>query len=179
MKHDNQLKLLKLARQAIDNCLRQTDFIAQGEDDPQLTQQAGCFVTIKINGQLRGCLGNFVSSQPLYLEVTRMAVAAATEDPRFRPMTAADLGKYTLDISVLSPLQKISDPNLIEVGKHGIYLEHNGRRGVLLPQVATEQGWDRQTFLEQTCRKAGLPDDAWQSADARLYVFTAEIIEEK
>lgn len=178
MKKDNQQKLLKLARQAIDNGLKQKDFSVQSEDDPQLTQQAGCFVTIKINGQLRGCLGNFVSNQPLYLEVPRMAVAAATQDPRFVSMTAADLGKYTLDISVLSPLEKITDANLIEVGKHGIYLEHSGRRGVLLPQVATEQGWDRQTFLEQTCKKAGLQGYAWQSEETILYVFTAEVIEE-
>lgn len=178
MNHDNQQKLLTLARQAIDNCLQQKNLTPQVEHDPQLTQMAGCFVTIKINGQLRGCIGTFIGSQPLYREVARMAVAAATQDPRFSPMTATDLGSYHLDISVLSPLEKITDPRLIEVGKHGIYLEQNGKRGVLLPQAATEYGWDRQTFLEQTCKKAGLPGDAWQAGETILFVFTAEVIEE-
>lgn len=179
MNRDNQRKLLRLARQAIDSCLLQQDFTPQVADDPQLTQKAGCFVTIKIKGQLRGCIGTFIGTQPLYLEVIRMAIAAATQDPRFPPMTPTDRGKYTVDISVLSPLEKISDPNIIEVGKHGIYLEQNGNRGVLLPQVATEYAWERQTFLEQTCKKAGLPGDAWQSEETALFVFTAEVIEEE
>lgn len=171
-------KLIRVARNAIDACLTETDPPAEEIKDRGLNQSAGCFVTIHKDGKLRGCIGNFVSEQPLYREVAQMAVAAATSDPRFYAMNREDIGAYSLDISVLSPLEKIEDPTLIEVGTHGIYLEKDYSRGVLLPQVATEQGWDRQTFLEQTCIKAGLPPNSWQSPRTSIYVFTAQVITE-
>lgn len=104
-----------------------------------------------------------------------MAVAAAFEDPRFRPVTAAEMKDLEMEISVLSPLARIEDPEKIAVGTHGIYLRKGGRSGLLLPQVATEYGWDRKTFLQQTCRKAGLPEDAWQDEDIEIYIYSAEI----
>jgi len=169
-------KLLEVARKAIDAGLTNTDPTPERIEDPLLNQEAGCFVTINKDGQLRGCIGNFVSSQPLYLEVAKMAIAAATADPRFYAMSSEDIGKYSLDISILSPLIKIDDIMLIEVGTHGLYLEKDYSRGVLLPQVASEQGWDRQTFLEQTCIKAGLPTDAWQSPQITISIFSAQVI---
>lgn len=107
-----------------------------------------------------------------------MAVAAATEDPRFYPMQAEDLDNFSIEISVLSPLHKTKNPSDIIVGLHGIYLEKDGQRGVLLPQVAVEQHWDRERFLQHTCHKAGLPKDAWQSEDCDIYLFTAQIMKE-
>jgi AmmeMemoRadiSam system protein A len=135
-------------------------------------------VTIKQDGQLRGCIGNFQSERPLYQEVSEMAVASACKDPRFHPLDETELDNFELEISVLSPLEKVTDIEQIEVGTHGIYLEKNFSRGVLLPQVATEYGWDRDNFLKQTCLKAGLSADSWQEADADIYIFSAQIIKE-
>ncbi len=175
---DNELghKLLEGAHNAIDASLTNSDPLPETVDDPELNQTVGCFVTIHKDGQLRGCIGNFVSEQPLHLEVAQMAVAAATADPRFYAMDQNDVGNYSLDISVLSPLNKIEDITQVEVGVHGIYLEKDYSRGVLLPQVASEQGWDRQTFIEQTCVKAGLSTDAWKSSRTTIYTFTAQVI---
>ncbi|MBR5997575.1 MAG: AmmeMemoRadiSam system protein A, partial [Deltaproteobacteria bacterium] len=103
---------------------------------------------------------------------------ASTRDPRFPAMTEEELADFSLEISVLSPLVRTTDPNSVVVGTHGIYLENGMRRGVLLPQVATEYGWDRETFLRQTCRKAGLPMDAWQKPETTIYLFTAEVFGE-
>lgn len=139
-----------------------------------LESRSGCFVTIKHQGQLRGCIGSFVSSQPLWQTVREMAVSAATRDPRFYPMKPAELADFNLEISVLSPLQPVQSVEEIQVGSHGIYLIKGAAHGVLLPQVATEYGWDRETFLRHTARKAGLPEDAWQQ-ECEIYVFTAEV----
>ncbi len=171
-------ELLSIARSAIDTCLTEGDPTPRGVEDPPLNQSAGCFVTINMGRKLRGCIGHFTSQQPLYLEVAQLAVAAATADPRFHAMSREDIGNYSLDISVLSPLKKIDDISQIEVGTHGIYLERDYSRGVLLPQVATEQRWGRQTFLEQTCVKAGLPTDAWKSRHLEIYIFSAQVITE-
>ncbi len=178
MRLDNELskKLLAIARRAIDNCLAESEQTPEEVNEELLNQKVGCFVTIHQNNRLRGCIGNFVSEQPLYLEVAQMAVAAATTDPRFYAMSKADIDNYSLDISVLSPLEKIDDVRQIEVGTHGIYLEKGFSRGVLLPQVATEQGWNRQTFIEQTCIKAGLDVNAWQSPQTTIYTFSAQVI---
>ncbi len=170
--------LLSIAREAIVHQLRGEKVPPTEQTDPALNQCSGCFVTITQNGQLRGCIGNFQAQQPLYREVASMAVAAATQDPRFPPMTRADLDNFSLEITVLSPLKRIDDVNQIEVGVHGIYIIKGLNRGVLLPQVATEYGWDRETFLRQTCAKAGLIDDAWQHPDAEIYIFSGQIIHE-
>ena len=125
-------------------------------------------------------LGDFgIAEHPLYREVAKMATAAASKDPRFHPLEKNELDNFSLEISVLSPLEKLDDIEQIEVGVHGLYIEKNFSRGVLLPQVATEHNWDRITFLQQTCLKAGLPKNTWQSADAEIYIFSAQIISEK
>jgi AmmeMemoRadiSam system protein A len=171
--------LLDIARKAIEHAVRDEPTEPEPREEKTLNVRSGCFVTIHQKDQLRGCIGNFQSELPLFREVAKMAASSATLDPRFYPMQEADLADFTLEISVLSPLQKIEDTNEIEVGKHGIYLEKSFHRGVLLPQVATEHGWDRDTFLKQTCIKAGLPTNAWQSDDADIYVFSAQIFNEK
>ncbi len=170
--------LLQIAREAICHCVHRKAYSPDPREEKSLTQRSGCFVTIKQDGQLRGCIGNFKSHRPLYQEVAEMAAASCAKDPRFHPMEENDLNDFSLEISVLSPLEKIDEPDLIKVGKHGIYLEKNFSRGVLLPQVATEYSWNRETFLQQTCLKAGLPADAWQDPDAEIYIFSAQIITE-
>lgn len=170
--------LLEAARKAIVDFVKQGSFEPVPREEKSLNRRNGCFVTIKKNGQLRGCIGNFQSERPLFKEVAEMAVASASKDPRFYPMKAEDLADFSLEISVLSPLEKIDGIEEIEVGKHGIYLEKGYYRGVLLPQVATEHGWDRLTFLKQTCIKAGLPTNAWQDDDAEIYIFSAQIFSE-
>lgn len=173
-----QRELLKIARETIVTSINTGKIPQTKTDAPALNTKSGCFVTIKQQGHLRGCIGNFVSDQPLYQLVQEMAVAAATRDPRFYPMKAPDLADFDLEISVLSPLEKIDSVDRIQVGRHGIYLVKDSFRGVLLPQVATEYGWDRDAFLKHTCLKAGLPENAWQK-ECDIYIFSAQVFGEK
>jgi AmmeMemoRadiSam system protein A len=170
--------LLGIARSAIETYVRSGKNYVEPREEKALNVRSGCFVTIKQGGRLRGCIGNFQSDLPLFKEVAQMAVASATKDPRFYPMKEDDLGSFSLEISVLSPLKKVEAAEEIEVGRHGIYLEKGYCRGVLLPQVAVEYGWDRETFLKQTCLKAGLPTEAWKSEDTEIYIFSAQIFGE-
>jgi AmmeMemoRadiSam system protein A len=175
--HEQQV-LLAIARQAIIHGVQTGQEYVEPREEKVLNQRNGCFVTIKQNGELRGCIGNFQSELPLFKEVAQMAQASATKDPRFYPLKETDLDNFSLEISVLSPLEKIEEIDEIEIGKHGIYIEKSFYRGVLLPQVALEHNWDRLTFLQQTCLKAGLPTDAWQADDADIYVFSAQVFGE-
>ena len=174
-----QATLLAIARKSIESWIRNGSVYIEPREEKTLNKRSGCFVTIKQNGALRGCIGNFQSELPLFREVAEIAAASASKDPRFYPMKEEDLENFSLEISVLSPLRKIEDVAEIEIGRHGIYIEKGFYRGVLLPQVATEHGWDRQTFLKQTCLKAGLPTDAWQADDAEIYIFSAQIFGEE
>lgn len=171
--------LLSIARQAIESVVRTGQVQVEPREEKTLNVRSGCFVTIRNSGKLRGCIGNFQSELPLFKEVAEIAASSATKDPRFYPMKEEDLDHFSLEISVLSPLHKIDDISEIEVGQHGIYLEKSYYRGVLLPQVASEHGWDRTTFLQQTCVKAGLSTDAWQADDAEIYIFSAQIFGEE
>ena len=172
-----QKELLKIARGTIIDYVTNGTVPAITSASPGLNLHAGCFVTVKQRGELRGCIGNFVSNQPLYQLVQEMAVSAATRDPRFYPMKAADLADFILDISVLSPLEKAASVEEIQVGTHGIYIVKGSYRGVLLPQVATEYAWNREQFLQHTCMKAGLPEDAWQG-ECEIYIFSAQVFGE-
>ena len=165
--------LLALARRAIRGRVRGTVAAARAPTDPALTAPGAAFVTLTRAGSLRGCIGYIRAIQPLAECVAHCAVAAATGDPRFPPVTAEELPHLALEISVLSPLVPIEDPTQVQVGVHGLYISRGGRHGLLLPQVATEYGWDRETFLRQTCRKAGLPDDAWRHG-AEIQIFTVD-----
>jgi uncharacterized protein len=171
--------LLNIARKAIETYVCTSKNYIEPREEKALNRRNGCFVSIKQGGQLRGCIGNFQSELPLFREVAEMAIASASKDPRFYPLKEEDLQDITLEISVLSPLKKSDSIDQIEIGKHGIYLEKGYYRGVLLPQVAAEYGWDRETFLSQTCLKAGLPANAWQAEDTEIYIFSAQIFSDK
>jgi AmmeMemoRadiSam system protein A len=139
----------------------------------KLRESRGVFTTLYLQGELRGCVGYAMPVAPLYRAVDETARAAAFEDSRFLPVTRAEAPLLDISLSVLSPLSPIQ-PEQVEVGRHGLVVSVGFSRGLLLPQVPTEYGWDRETFLEQTCRKAGLPSDAWRRG-AKLDAFTAEV----
>ena len=146
---------------------------------PRLEEKRGCFVTIHKRSQLRGCIGMFEGRGSLWKNVEEMAIQAAFHDPRFQPLTSKEYDDIDIEISALSPLRKASSVDEIKVGEHGIYITRGINRGVLLPQVATEQGWDRDTFLDHTCLKAGLKPGCWRKDDTLIEVFTAEVFGEK
>ncbi|MFH1577445.1 MAG: AmmeMemoRadiSam system protein B, partial [Candidatus Omnitrophota bacterium] len=180
MLNENQKKrLLEIARSSIANYLRTGKKLEVSEKDPVLLEHRGSFVTLHKNGKLRGCIGNIVADQPLYLTVRDMAVEAAVSDSRFRPVTEKELAGIEIEISVLSPLERIDNPDVIKMGEHGVLLEKGGRGGVFLPQVATETGWSKEEFLSNLCaHKAGLPPSAWKDPSADIYIFTAEVFSE-
>lgn len=164
-----------IAKTVIENKARGKPIPEFKIESPLLKENRGAFVTIHKKGQLRGCIGYIEAFKPLYKTIEEMAEAAAFRDPRFSPVTEKELQELDIEISVLTPLKKITDINEIEVGKHGIYIKKGWYSGLLLPQVATENGWDRQTFLEHTCLKAGLPSNAWKDKDTEIYIFSADI----
>ena len=171
-------KLLEIARSSIQAYLKSKKAPEISVEEPLLQEKRGAFVTLTKNLQLRGCIGRFEPEIPLSEIVSQMAIAAATADPRFPPLREEELKNIRIEISALTPLKRIKDVEEIKVGTHGIYIVKGFDRGVLLPQVATEHKWDRTTFLEQTCWKAGLPQDAWKDKDAEIYIFSAEIFHE-
>lgn len=138
---------------------------------------AGVFVTLHKQGELRGCIGCVDAHEPLAHVVSRYAVAAGTADPRFPSITAAELSLIVIELSILGPLEPVASIEEIVVGRHGLVVEGGGQRGLLLPQVATEWRWDRDTFVAQACRKAGLPLDAWRKG-AQIWKFEAEVFSE-
>lgn len=146
---------------------------------PKIEEPRGCFVTLHKKGALRGCIGTFFSDNPLWQNVKDMAVQAAFYDPRFPPLAKSELKDIDIEISVLSPLREIKNVNEIKVGEHGIYITKGHNRGVLLPQVATENKWDLETFLEHTCLKAGLHPKAWKEPSVTIEIFSAEVFGEK
>jgi AmmeMemoRadiSam system protein A len=143
-------------------------------DSETLQEKRGAFVTLKKRGRLRGCIGYIKGVKPLWETVQEMALAAAFNDPRFPAVQAEELKDLSFEISVLSPLQRIKKIDDIEVGKHGLYIIRGYNSGLLLPQVAAEYGWDRETFLRETCHKAGLPPDDWMDKETEIYVFSAD-----
>ncbi len=167
--------LLSLARDSIQAALedRALDLTPPS---PHLAAPRGAFTTLHLHGKLRGCIGYVVPTDSLYKTVADTARAAAFEDPRFEPVILSEVPHLRVEISVLSPLQPIR-PDEVVVGKHGLVVTQANHRGLLLPQVAPEWEWDRETFLAQTCLKAGLPADAWQHG-AQLQGFTAEVFGE-
>lgn len=175
---EEQAALLRLARQSLEAHVCRKPLPPVQVEFPRLRQRRGAFVTLKKHGELRGCIGHIWPVKPLYQTVIEMAEAAALYDYRFPPVKPEELEDLTIEISVLSPLRPISDLREIEVGKHGIYLTYGRFSGLLLPQVATEQGWDREEFLAHTCLKAGLPPDMWRRG-AKIQVFTAQVFGER
>jgi hypothetical protein len=168
--------LLKLAKETIECKVKGVKCPDYKITSEVLKENRGAFVTIKKRGDLRGCIGYIQAIKPLYQTVREMAEAAALNDPRFEPVTKEELKDLEIEISVLTPLKRITDVNQIQVGTHGILIRKGYYSGLLLPQVATENNWDRKTFLEQTCFKAGIYDkDCWKDKDTEIYIFSADI----
>ncbi|MGC9317719.1 MAG: AmmeMemoRadiSam system protein B [Armatimonadota bacterium] len=174
-----QRRLLRLARESIEAVTSDEAPPQAPTDDPALKPERAVFVTLHKEGRLRGCIGSLEARQPLAEAVLSSAVSAATQDPRFMPVTAAEVDDLEIEISVLSPLRTVDDPQEIVVGEHGVIVSQGRRRGVFLPQVAPEQGWDREEMLRHLCAdKAGLSPDAWRRG-ATLQVFTAQVFSEE
>jgi len=171
-------ELLRIARGSIEEYLKGQGQPQIQTDVPALLVRCGAFVTLKTSGRLRGCIGLLEPDAPLYETVIEMAIAAAARDSRFPPLSLEELAQTTIEISVLSPLRQIKSPEEIEVGRHGLYMVKGFHRGVLLPQVATEQGWDRGEFLRYLCLKAGLKESGWRKG-AAIHIFTAQVFTEE
>jgi AmmeMemoRadiSam system protein A len=164
--------LLELARQAVEKFVRERKVVDFETTDSNLLAERGAFVTLTKGGRLRGCIGFIEPVYPLHLTVLRAAIYAATEDTRFNPVIAEELKDLSYEISVLTPMTKIDNPRLVQVGKHGLVIARGNQRGLLLPQVAVENNWSREEFLAQGCLKAGLEADAWKKG-AEISVFEA------
>lgn len=172
---EEKKKLKEIARKSIEAAVKGKK-MPEFENIPQrLKEPYGIFVTINRHGRLRGCIGHIIGDQPLYKNCQQMARAAALEDPRFSPVTEKELDDLEIEISVLTPLERVKDFNDIVIGRDGLYIVVGYNRGLLLPQVAAEYGWTVEEFLEETCHKAGLPSDAYKLKDAEIYKFSAEV----
>ncbi|MCB1153327.1 AmmeMemoRadiSam system protein A [bacterium] len=172
-------RLFEIARESISlwqNEQRRKDYPDESEN---LNAPAAAFVTLHRDGELRGCVGSVESDEPLWMNVREMAIAAATRDTRFEPLWPGELEACDLEISVMTPLTRVTSPDEIVPGEHGILLRRGYQRGLLLPQVAAKYGWDAREFLRQTCRKAGMEDDAWRDPATEIDVFSAVVFSEK
>jgi len=171
-------KLLTIARETINQYVKNGKIPEFTVESETLKRKCGAFVTLKRkNGSLRGCIGLIIAERPLFLVIKKMAIAAATQDPRFSPVTSSEIDDLEIEISVLTPMQKVNNIDEIKVGRDGLMIRKGYMSGLLLPQVPIEQGWNKDTFLEHTCYKAGLPADAWKSAD--LWKFQAIVFSEE
>ena len=183
LRNDEKRSLLQIARRAIESALTHAAALEIPAPAGNLAASRGAFVTLHRRGRLRGCIGRVASADPLAVVVAECAVAAATGDPRFPRLEAAELLELQIELSVLSCAQRAT-PEEVQPGIHGLVISQGGhspadRRGVLLPQVAVEHRWSRERFLEETCEKAGLAPGAWQSPDTRIEIFTAEVFSER
>ena len=171
--------LLRIARETIAVALDGRRISWSADDvDETLRRPAGAFVTLTIHGELRGCIGSIIAVEPLYQAVATSARNAAFRDPRFFPLTKDELGRIELEISVMGPIERVTNVDAIVVGRDGLIISRGGQAGLLLPQVATDWGWDREEFLSQTCVKAGLPRDAWKLPETKIEKFSAEVFGE-
>lgn len=175
---EEQKILLKIAREAIEQYLK-LGLIPKFEVPEKLKEKRAVFVTLKKDEELRGCIGHLEPQYSLAEAVAKMAIAAATQDDRFLPITLEELPKIKIEISVLSPLKKISDLNQIKLGEHGVIVKQGLRGGTFLPEVAKEFNYNLEEFLNVLCfHKAGLPKDAWRDPKTEIYIFTTEKIKE-
>jgi AmmeMemoRadiSam system protein A len=177
---ESQRRLLQLSRRTLEDFVRGAGRRSEEINDPYLrADRYGAFVSLHAIDELRGCIGSCTPDRCLYETVIEMTEAAASRDHRMEPVRAAELASIKIDISILSPLERVENPLALQVGRHGLYITSKGRRGVLLPQVAAQHGWDIQTFLEQVCGKAGLKKNAWKDPATMISTFTALVIEEE
>ena len=177
---EQRTQLLRIARQSIEAALEgRRPEVDEAQLDETLRRPSGAFVSLHTkDGALRGCIGSIQPVAPLCQAIVSNAVNAAFRDPRFYPLRKDELGNVEIEISVMSPIGPVSNVEEIEVGRDGLIISRGSRIGLLLPQVATNYGWDRETFLRQTCVKAGLPPDSWQSDGCRIEKFSAEVFSE-
>jgi AmmeMemoRadiSam system protein A len=169
-------ELLALARKSVEYAVREKKAYEPAPSaNESLIQERGAFVTLKESGELRGCIGYTSALKPLYITVRDTATLAALRDPRFPPVSSSELGQLHYEISVLSPLRRVTDLRQIKVGQHGLLMKNGDHQGILLPQVPVEEKWDRQTFLEQTCVKAGMRKGCWRDDDTDIFMFTAVV----
>jgi AmmeMemoRadiSam system protein A len=176
----SQKTLIQLCRKTLDRFVRGTGGEEGEVDDPYLlSHDYGAFVSLHKGKELRGCIGTCFPTQPLYRTVIEVTEASASRDYRVPPIGVNELREIHIAVSVLSPLEPVADPLSLEAGKHGLHLTNGELRGVLLPQVATEYGWGMETFLGQTCLKAGLSIDAWRRPETQIMSFTGLVIEEE
>jgi len=179
MNPESETKLFEYAHLALQAYIDDRKFSpANVENFPDLLIPRAAFVTLYRSGELRGCIGHIVPDKPLYQVVCEMTIAAASSDPRFPVIQREELPEITVEISVLSPFEIITDFSTICIGEHGLIVQSGMARGLLLPQVAERYGWDAKQFLRETCRKAQLPPDAYESNDTQVAIFTAEILKE-
>lgn len=178
LKEDEKKFLLELARRSIVYFLKNRRLLETEVQNPKLNQKQGAFVTLKVNGELRGCIGYPLPYKPLYRTIIEMAVAAASEDYRFPPLTEEELQDLVIEISVLTLPRKIKSPEEVVVGKHGIIISKGLNKGLLLPQVPQEYGWNLETYLNHGCLKAGLPSDEWRRG-VNIEVFKAQVFSEE
>jgi len=171
-------ELLKLARRTLESHFESGKIPDYLPSSSALREKKGVFVSLHNGDELRGCIGLLFPEHELYRGVQSCALSAALEDSRFYPVTREELPDLDIEISVLTPFRRVKDINEIEVGRHGLYVVQGPYRGLLLPQVATQYQWDRITFLEQTCRKAGLPETAYKDPRTIIYSFEAEVFSE-
>ncbi len=177
---DHRQTLLGIARQSIAAILggRAPEWKAEDFDET-LRRPAGAFVTLRTrDGDLRGCIGSIRAAEELYKAIASSAISAAFRDPRFEPLRPGELELLELEISVMGPIEVVTNVEEIEVGRDGLIISRGRYAGLLLPQVATEYAWDRETFLDQTCVKAGLPPGAWRAGDCRVEKFSAIVFGE-
>ncbi|MFC2115701.1 AmmeMemoRadiSam system protein A [Bacteroidota bacterium] len=180
LSEENKKTLLEIARKTIETFIETGKTLPLNNADysPSLQAHNGAFVSLHKKGQLRGCIGRFMPEKPLYEVVRNMSIAASTRDHRFKPVKAGELDEIELEISVLTPPQRIYDPSEIQLGKHGIYIKKNSNSGTLLPQVVIETGWNLEEFLGHCSRdKAHIGWDGWR--DAELYTYEALVFKEK
>jgi AmmeMemoRadiSam system protein B/AmmeMemoRadiSam system protein A len=176
---EDKVFLLKLARSVIEAECRGIKLTIAPSPSPIMREPRGAFVTLKKAGRLRGCIGYIEAIKPLAATIEEMARAAAFSDRRFSPVRTEEISDIEIEISVLSPLSDVRDPSTVVVGTHGLIVSRGSNRGLLLPQVPTEWGWDRETFLAQTCAKAGLPEGAWKEKGTKIESFTADVFSER
>lgn len=172
-------EMLKLARDTVERYVTERKTPSIENVSEKLKEKRGAFVTLHLKGQLRGCIGYTEPYFPLAETIVRAGVSASTRDNRFRPVSVEELKDIDIEISVLSPVRKVEDLSEIKVGVHGLVIKMEGHSGLLLPQVATSNNWDREEFLAHTCWKAGLPPDSWQKEGCEIYLFSGDVFGEK
>lgn len=181
LSQEQRQQLLRIARESIEAVLDgQRPALTADDFDETLRKPAGAFVTLRTKDQhdLRGCIGSIQAVGPLWQSVSNSAINAAFRDPRFHPLQKDEWPSIELEISVMGPIEVVADPDEIVVGRDGLIVTHGRNAGLLLPQVATEYGWDRETFLSHTCAKAGLHPDSWRTPGCRIERFSAEVFGE-